>query len=268
MTLLRAFVAHEWTTQMRNVRFRLAAAAYALLCASPAVVVKIVAARGESVIGPATYASALVLFQPLLTTLFAGAVAIDAVAREREEGSFAVVSLAPLSAAGYVYRRWLAIVVLSAPVTLLPQLLGAALAAHAQHSLAGLMPFVWTWLLQVLPVLIVVSATMLALGTITGRPVLAILAFAAALPLALGTLQDLLAYAHRRIDGPGRFLAFDERAIQELVWTVRGYWSLPVVSESGWPVEAELDAMIPGALIAATAALVLLGIAPAFLRRT
>lgn len=268
MTLFRAFVAHEWLTQTRNVRFRLAAIAYAVLAAAPAVVVKIVAARAEYVVGPATYASALTLFQPLLTTLFAGAVAIDAITREREESSFAVVSLAPLSAAGYVLHRWLAIVVLAAPVTLLPQLAGAALAVHAQRSPAGLMPFVWTWLLQVLPVLLAVSAAMLALGTITGRPILAILGFAAALPLMLGVLQDVLAYAHRKLDGPGRFLSFDERAIQELVWTVRGYWSLSVMSESGWPVEAAFDAMVPGALMTFAASIALLGIAPAFLRRT
>jgi hypothetical protein len=268
MTLFPAFLAHEWTTQMRNVRFRLAAVAYAALAASPAVFVKIVAARADYIVGPATYATALMLFQPMLTTLFAGAVAIDAITREREESSFAVVSLAPLSAAGYVLRRWLAIAVLAAPVTMLPQLIGAALAAHAQQSVAGLTPFAWTWLLQILPVLLAVSATMLALGTITGRPVLAILAFAAALPLALGTLQDLLAYAHRRIDGPGRFFAFDETAIQQLVWTVRGFWSLPVATEAGWPVEAAFDAMIPGTLLACAASLVLLGIAPAFLRRT
>lgn len=268
MTLFRAFLAHEWTTQMRNVRFRFAAAAYVALCAAPAVVVTIVAAREDYVIGPATYASALMLFQPLLTTLFAGAASIDAITRERDESSFAVVSLAPVSAAGYVLRRWLAIVVLVAPVTLLPQLIAAALAAHAQQSAGGLMPFAWTWLLQVLPVVVAVSATMLALGTITGRPVLAILAFTAGLPLALGVMQDALAYAHRRIDGPGRFLAFDERAIQELAWTARGYWSMPVVSESGWPIEAALDAMVPEALIAFAASVALLGVAPAFLRRT
>ncbi|HEX6098298.1 MAG TPA: hypothetical protein VF432_18385 [Thermoanaerobaculia bacterium] len=268
MTLFRAFLAHEWLTQVRAARFRLAAVAYVALAAAPAVVVKIVAARAEYVVGPASYAAALMLFQPLFTTLFAGAVAIDAITREREESSFAVVSLAPLSAAGYVLHRWLAIVVLAVPVTFLPQLAGAALAVHAQRSPAGLMPFVWTWLLQVLPVLLAVSAAMLALGTITGRPILAILGFAAALPLALGALQDVLAYAHRKLDGPGRFLSFDERAIQELVWTVRGYWSLPVVSESGWPVEAAFDAMLPGAMMTFAAAVALLGVAPAFLRRT
>jgi hypothetical protein len=268
MTIFRAFLAHEWLTQVRAVRFRLAAVAYAALAAAPAVVVKIVAARADYVIGPASYAGALMLFQPLLTTLFAGALAIDAITREREESSFAVVSLAPLSAAGYVLHRWLAIVVLAAPVTMLPQLAGAALAVHAQRSPAGLMPFVWTWLLQVLPVLLAVSAAMLALGTITGRPILAILGFAAALPIGLGVLQDVLVRMHRKLDGPGRFFSFDERAIQELVWTVRGYWSLPVVTESGWPVEAAFDAMVPGALMACAASIALLGIAPAFLRRT
>lgn len=268
MTLLRAFIAHEWLTQTRAARFRLAAAAYVALSCAPAVVVKIVAARGEYVIGPATYAAALMIFQPLCTTLFAGALSVDAISRERDESSFAVVSLAPLSAAGYVLRRWIAIVVLAAPVTLLPQLAGAALAVHAQQSFGGWMPFLWTWLLEVLPVLVAVSATALALGTITGRPVLAILAFAAALPLALGTLQDLLAYAHRKLEGPGSFLAFDPAAVQELAWTVRGFWSMRVASESGWPVEAAFDAMLPAALMCAVAACALLGIAPAFLRRT
>lgn len=268
MTLLAAFVTHEWVTQIRAARFPLAAFAYVALSAAPALVVKLVSVRADYAIGPASYAAALLVFQPVLTTLLAGALSIDAITRERDEGAFAVVSLAPVSAAGYVLRRWMAIVVIAAPVTMLPQVAGAALAVHARGPLEGLMPFVWSWLLQVLPVLLVMSATMLACGTIAGRPILAILAFAAALPLALGAVQDLLALAHRKLDGPGRFLMFDERAVQELVWTVRGFWALPVATESGWPIEAAFDAMVPGALMAAAAALVLIGVTPAFLRRT
>ena len=268
MSLFGAFLSHEATTQLRSARFRITAIAYAALAFAPAVAVAIVASRNDFIAGPATFAAAITLFQPMLTTLFAGALSIDAIARERDESSFSVVSLAPISATGYVLRRWLALVVLAAPVTMLPQLAGAALAAYTQRSAGGLMPFAWTWLLQVLPVLLVMSATMLALGTITGRPILAVLAFGAGLPIVLGVLQDVLSYAHRKLDGPGRFLSFDEMAVQRLVWSIRGYWSLPIASESGFPVEMAFDEVLPGALVASAAAIALLGIAPAFLRRT
>ena len=268
MRLLSAFVAHEATTQFRATRFRVLSVAYVLLACAPAAAVASIASREDYVIGPASLAAALILFQPALTTLFAGILSVDAITREREENSFAVVSLAPISAAGYVLRRWLSIAIVAAPVTMVPQLAAAIFAVQSQRSVAGLAPFAWTWLLQVLPVLLIASAILLSLGTITGRTVLAILAFGALFTIGLGTVQDLLAYAHRKIDGPSGLFAIDEYTVSRLVWTIRGYWSLAIPSESGWPIEATFDTMLPNALIAVAVALMLLAITPAFLRRT
>src|SRR5688572_16763056 len=106
MRLFLAFFAHEATTQFRSARFRMMALAYDALASAPVIAVAIVASGADYVVGPASFASALLLFQPALTTLFAGTLSVDAITREREESSFAVVSLAPMSAAGYVMRRW------------------------------------------------------------------------------------------------------------------------------------------------------------------
>jgi hypothetical protein len=191
----------------------------------------------------------------MLTTLFAGDV--DRRNHARARRAFAVVPFALRR--GYVLHRWLAIVALAVPVTMLPQIIGAALAVHAQQSPAGRC-----------------SADVAAadppgaardlcndarLGTITPSdprdP-----GIAAALPLTLGAIQDVLAIAHRKPDG--RFLMFDSARSGARVDGARlGDAGL---TESGGR-SSGIRRTLPGALMAAIGSLSD-RVAPAFPRRT
>src|SRR5436190_16318758 len=153
------------------MRFRGLAAVYVLACSAPAVILLIFGARIQHAVGPATYNMFLMAEQPLLTALLAVGIAVDAIARERDEGSFAVLSVAPISSTGYVLRRWLAIVTICAAVSLVPAAITAAIAVHTRETLPLLAMFIDAWLLSVLPALLVASALAMALGTITGRTV-------------------------------------------------------------------------------------------------
>ena len=252
MRVLAAFVSHEVTTQVRSARFKILGLAYVAVTIIPAIAIYFAARQSGITLDGGSYAYALRMLQPSLTALFATVLAVDAITREREEGSFGVISLAPLTASGYVFRRWLALLTIAIPLTALPPLVAAGLAAHAQRGIPFLAPLAWEWVLHVVPPLLVMSALMLALGTITGRTILAILAYGAAMTFGLGFLQDALARVHRQLEGPGEMIGFDPMILQRLAWTVRGFWHFDPPTAAGYPIEQELDAFLPeSALIVA-----------------
>jgi len=266
--LMGAFVAHELTTQLRSARFKVLALAYVAAGAIPAVALYLGARSNGYRVDGGAYAEALGALLPSLTALFATVLSVDAITREREEGSFGVVSLAPLSASGYLCRRWLSLVAIAIPVTLLPFAIAAGLAAHAERSVPDAAPLAWEWLLHVAPPMLVMSALMLALGTITGRTILAILAYGAAMTFGLGLLQDLLALLHRKLLGPGEMIGFDPLLLSRLIWTARGWWDFRPPTAAGYPIELELHRFFAEAAMIGACALLFLGVAPAFLRRT
>lgn len=268
MRLVAAFTAYELTTQLRSARFRVLAVAYVLIGVLPAVAMYLGSSTSGYLTDAGAYAKAVGALLPSLTALFATVLSVDAITREREEGSFAVVSLAPLSASGYLFRRWLALLVIAMPLTMLPALIAAALATHAARRVPDITPLAWEWLLHVAPPLMVMSALMLALGTITGRTMLAILAYGAAMTFGLGFLQDLLAMAHRHLEGPGAMIAFDPFVLERLLWAVRGWWQFDTPTAAGYPVEVTLDRFLPEAAMIVACTIFFVGVAPAFLRRT
>ncbi len=267
MRLLRTFIAHEARTQLRSIRFRLAAIIYVLASTVPLVITAIVASRNTS-FGGGAFARSLEILQPFMTTIFAAVLAVDALTRERDENSFAVISLAPVSSAGYVLRRWIALLAIAIPVTLVPPLIAAGLAANARNAMPDLAPFAWIWLLHVASILVVISALVLGVGTITGRTVLAVVALILLITLGNGALQSVLALAHRQLGVPSDFFGIESRDLMELEWTLRGRWQPVSPSEAGYPLAASLDHFVPSILLTAGLAAFLLGLAPAFLRRT
>jgi hypothetical protein len=268
VSLLRAFVAHEAITQFRSTRFRVLGGVYVLASCAPAIVVFLMARRAPYLIGSATYAQLIDLAQPLFTTLFAGLVSVDAISREREEGSFAVVSLAPLSASGYLLRRWIAVVAMILPLTIVPRLAGAALAAVQTKQVPMLAAFAGGWALKVLPVLLIVSAIALALGTINGSTILSIIVALLLATAGLDFVNDIAAHWHRRFEGPSALVAFNPNVVQRLSWSLRGYYSPILPTEAAYPLAAGMRrALWENALIAAFAFL-LLAVSMIFLRRT
>jgi len=268
MSLFRLFLSHEITTQWRSVRFRGLAAIYVLIASVPPVAIFIASGRMPRLAGPSAYNTFLLSAQPLLTALFATGLAVDAISRERDEGSFSVLSVAPISSIGYVLRRWLAIVAICAPISLLPTAIAAALGAHTRPMLPSLPMFFQGWLLMVMPALLVSSALAIALGTITARTVLAIIFGALLITAGIGIADTFLFYVRLSFDGPGDLFAGGRQSFQQLMWAVRGLWMPYIPSDAAFPLRNEVRELLPRAGITAAMAMVLLALAAFYLRRT
>ncbi|HJQ40353.1 MAG TPA: ABC transporter permease [Thermoanaerobaculia bacterium] len=267
MTLLRVFLSHELRTQLRSPRFHGLAVAYLAVTIAPSVLVRLLAARVTLVIGGATYALALDTIQPLATALVAGFLSVDAIARERDEGSLAVVSLAPVSAAGYVLRRWIALLAILVPLTFIPRVIAFAIAAQSLQRLPAPGPFAGAWLTLVLPIVIIISALALALGTITDRAILAILFGLGIFSVGLGLANDLFAYVHRHVDGAGDLLHIQPQILRAWMWTWR-WGDVPLPTEAGYPLAEELDLAVTRSAVPLAIAAILLGLSCSYLRRT
>ena len=216
MTLLGAFLAHESVTQFRSTRFRAMSLVYVIVSLAPVVLVFLAAGRARYAIGAATYVLVLDTLQPVLIILFAAVLAVDAITREREEGSFPVVALAPISAAGYLLRRWIAVVLVALPVTLIPRLIAAALVAVKLRRVPMLAAFAEGWLLYAVLLLVIVSGFALALGTINGSSIVALVTGMMLLTTGLGFVNDVAAHWHRQFDGIGRLFGANFQLVSEI----------------------------------------------------
>lgn len=268
MTLIETFVRHEATMQLRSTRFRVMGALYVIACSAPAAVVFVMARRATYIIGSHTYASLLDLVQPFATLLFAGLISIDAVTRERDEGSFAVVAMAPLSSTGYLLRRWLAVMAMTLPLTLLPCVIVAALAAAQTHQLPMFEAFAANWLLGVVPVLVISSGLAIALGTINGNAILAVIAGVFVLTAGLDFVNTLLAHAHRRFDGGAELTTPNLQMLMELEWSIRGRYVPQLPTDAGYPLAMHLRGFLPPAALLLGVGAMLIGVATMYLRRT
>lgn len=268
MSLLATFVAHEATTQFRSMRFRAMSAIYLVVCIAPVAIIAGFSSRAHYVLGSASYAALLDATQPMVTMFYAAILALDAVTRERDEGSLAVVALAPLSAAGYLWRRWLAVTAIALPVTLVPRIAGIALSAFRLKTTPMLDAFAWGWLLNVLPVLVLFSAVAIALGTINNNSIIAIITGAVFFTAGLGFVNDLLAHFHRTLDSPIVIGGFNTQLLTEIRWSLQGYYEPTLPTEAGYPLRERLDVLLPRVALLVGCAALLLGIATIYLRRT
>ncbi|HSF43699.1 MAG TPA: hypothetical protein VLT87_28155, partial [Thermoanaerobaculia bacterium] len=167
MRLAAAFAVHEARTQARSLRFRVVAACYVLAGSAPAVIAFTRHGRYGVLYGGATYLTETAAVLPLLTGLLAAVLSLDGVTREQSEGAWSTVSLTEIASAGYLLRRFVALLAVLLPLTAIPFLVAGGLALAAgtpvsPEALAG------TWLLGVVPLAAAVSALLLAVGTIGG----------------------------------------------------------------------------------------------------
>ena len=202
MRLALAFLAHELRAQARSLRYRVAVGAFLFLGCLPAVLVHL-RRSGTFFIGPASYAWETFAVLPLLTALFAALIALDGIHREKEEGAWSTLSIAGMSNAGYVLRRWLALQAVVLPWTAVPPLVAAAVAAADRGSaVPDPLVFAGPWLLHVLPLGLAVSTLSFALGTIGGGAINAVLlqfGIGNLLQFALGRALFRFGY---RLEGP------------------------------------------------------------------
>lgn len=197
MSLLAAFAAHEARTQLRSLRFRLLASLYLLVSTLPAVFVFGETRFGESLFGAATYAAEVLVVLPLATALLASSLALDGIQRERQDGTWIVLTRAGLSNAGYLLRRWAALLALLLPLSALPLAAAALLATAAGAPPASLGPFLYPWLLRVVPIAVAASGAALGVGTIVDSGIVALITLYLLVLFLPAAINDLLARSGR-----------------------------------------------------------------------
>jgi hypothetical protein len=276
VSLLAVFVLHELRTQARSLRFRVLATAYVLAGSAPAVLAWWLRRDGGRPPGAATCVGEVMGLLPLLTAVLAVLLSLDAVFRERDEGSWSTASLAGVSSSGYLLRRWLALQAVLLPLSLLPHLAAASAAlAGAGDSGISLEPVLFPWLVVTAPVVLAFSALGLGLGTIAGSAGNALLLGAAVLVLlpmlgaaALGRIGVGLTPPLDGLNLPGIRSLFYRL---ELALNPKSPWreAFPLdVSDSPYDAGVAAEQYLSRAALALALAAACLGTAVFFLRRS
>lgn len=274
MRVIAAFAVHEIRTQWRSLRFRVLAAAYVLAGGFPAALIYARHQSARITVGSATYAAEVFFLLPVLTAVVALLISVDAVTREQDEGSWSTASLAGMSSAGYLLRRWLALQAVLLPLTVVPvAIAGIAAAAALGPGAVNWGPLLGPWLMHVVPVALAISALGLGLGTIAGGMINAFLLGGVVLWLVPELINSGLAHFGIRLGGDWLEIGWFANAVQRITtpYNPEAPWAhfFPLeMSEFPWDWRVASEqylslAAMPVALAAAT-----LGFAVRHLRRT
>jgi hypothetical protein len=164
--VLAAFVAHELRMQLRSLRFRAVVGGWVAASSLPAAIA-FARRHGNAAANGASYLGETMPWLVPLTVVACFIVAADALVREREQGTWSTLSLCALSSAGYVLRRWLALLPPLVAASVVPLLAAGALATAAGEPVAWA-AYAWSWLLRVAPLVVLWSAIGLGFGTAGG----------------------------------------------------------------------------------------------------
>jgi hypothetical protein len=273
--LTAALVAHEWRVQRRTLRFRAFAGAYLALACLPAVLVFLRREHLAYTIGAATYAGEMLVYLPLLTTLLAALLSMDGIHRERGSGAWTTATLAGLTNAGYLVRRWLALLALLLPLTLVPVVAAAGLAVAGGSRAVLPAAFLGPWLLHVVPLAAIVSALALGLGTIGGNAVSTFLLAVFALGLVPAVGDSVLDHFRIRFSPPMDWVDLQDasRGVSRVQIAFKDknpwWWVFPLpFTEAGFDLGSEAEQDLAGGLLLASLAAAALGTAAFYLRRT
>jgi hypothetical protein len=275
-----AFIAFELRTQARSLRFRVAAVTYAAAGSLPAVLLHLRRSDAEVTLGGATYAGETLCFLPLLTGVLAILLSLDGIGRERASNAWTTVALTDLTNAGYLLRRWIALLAVIVPLTAVPVLAAAGLAAAGAPS--GMEPAVFwgPWLVHILPLAVLGTTLGLGLGTLGGGAMgtfaLAALILAGFPSLASEALARL-GYGFRSpmhwLDIRSFNLGLDRiaRGLELFETESQAGWfpGFPLVaSEAGFDLRSFAEQNLADGLLGAALAAAVLGLAVTRLRRT
>ena len=156
---------HEARIQARSLRFRASVVVYLAVNAIAPILTFLRREEMTGTIGPATYPVETMAFLPATTLLLALLLSVDGLTRERSEGAWSTLGLAPFSNAGWVLRRFLALSLLVGVVGAVPLALGAGLALAAGGSPDPRL-YLLPWVLRILPIAALGVAGGLALGAV------------------------------------------------------------------------------------------------------
>jgi len=278
LRLAAAFAVHEWRTQMRSLRFRVLAALYVAAGSVPAAAMWMRRAQWGKAIGGATFAAETLEVVPLLTAVLAFLISLDAITREQEEGAWSTVSLTGMSSAGYLLRRWAALLAVLLPLTAVPIATAAVLAVMAAGPGAvSPGPFLGPWLLHVVPLAMTTSALALGAGTIAGGTLNAFLLSGFALMLLPRLVNGMVLqrFGIALTEGLESWISFPSlvRSVRRLVDLVKPEvsWASPfplAVSEAPYDLRTDAERLLSAAAVPAAEAAFFLGLAARFLRRT
>jgi hypothetical protein len=274
MRLTAALIGHELRFERRSLRFRAFSLGYLALGCLPALLIFLRRQNLEFFLGAATYAAETYAVLPFLTVLLAALLSLDGISRERNGGAWTTATLAGVSNAGYLLRRWIALLALILPLTALPPAAAAGLAYAGGSTTILPATFFGPWLLHVLPLTAAVSALALGLGTISGNApstfILLILALVA-VPAAGNAALDKL---RLRFDSPLGWLDLDmaSRFVSRVETSFRSKDAYNVypspATEAGFDAGTEAEQELAGGLLFTALAAAALGTATLYLRRT
>ncbi len=276
MKLLLAVARYEVLLQLRSTRFRIAAIGYVVSCALPPCLLYFdIRHRSTEILGSASYLAQTLQVQPFLTVLMVALVAGNRSGAGALEESWAVLAASPMSNAGYLARRAVALLSLILPLSLVPQAVSLAVALAAGNE--SLEPTSWIapWCLWILPLVISMTFYWLAWVTIAGSELAALIFSFVALPLVVAAANQALLDYHLTLSGYRGWLGFG--SLTSWIFLTLYSWGKPpdntyypgyAATESPFdPAVAAAWWLPQGALITGLAVFGL-GLATAFLRRT
>ena len=275
MKLLLAMIRYEVLLQLRSVRFRVAAVCYAVICALPSGLMYFsVRHQSTEVLGSAAYLSQLLQVQPYLTLLMVVLIAGNRSDVRALEESWAVLAASPVSNAGFILRRALALLALILPLTLVPPAVAALVARAAGNTSFDVATWIGTWALWILPMAVFLTCYWLAWVTVTGGELAALIVTFIGLPLAVSAANQILFRFHLTLSGYLDWFSY-RSLFYWIHFTLQGPGALRrnfhpghAATEAPFDPPAAAAWLLPlGALIAGFAALGL-GLAVAFARRT
>ncbi|MEO8505287.1 MAG: hypothetical protein ABI609_15430 [Acidobacteriota bacterium] len=269
------FLRAEVLVHLRSLRGRVAIAAYLAIACTPAILAGR-AQGGDLLLGGSTYAAEVLTFLPLLSAALAITLGLDAIVRERRSGSWSVLTLTSMSSAGYLLRRWSALLALLLPLSALPLAVAAASASLNGAARGPLGNFVWPWLLFVVPAVVGASALAVGAGTIADGIVPAAILVALLATLAPTLVNSVLFVTRRHVTldasaSLGTLAAIERTGRYQYALMPHpfspGRLALPA-SESPQPPAQIAAAAISASALALAGCLAVLTTSTAFLRRS
>ena len=275
MKLLLAVIRYEVLLQLRSTRFRLAALCYTALCALPSAVLYFGARHQSSeVLGSSAYLNQVLQVQPYLTMLMVGLIAGNRSSAGALREIWAVLAASPMSNAGYILRRTLALLTLILPLSLVPQVLAILAARLAGHEAFDPTTWISTWVLWTVPLAVSLTCYWLAWVTITGGELGALVFTLFGLPMLVSLANQVLLKFHLTLSGYLGLLGWRnlffwiQRTLQG--WGPdSGRWH-PGYAATEAPFDLALATgwLLPRWALIAGVAFLGLGLAVAFVRRT
>lgn len=209
MRLLWALFLLELRSQTRCLRGGSVALVLPILGSVPAATAWLRRGDWGWVASGAAYAAVTLVVLVPLAALVATLVGADAAVREREEGSWFTHATTPVATCVYLGARWLAVLGVLLPLSLVPLASTGALAGTAG---VAILPghLWWGWVLQVAPVVVGCCAlgfgAATILGNATGGVVVALLSGGA----LLATINRLLDTSGLHFEGPAAWIGLSQ----------------------------------------------------------